>query len=102
MSVLIKDMDMPSCCGDCQALDDSSDYPMCRFTHETTGYNFEVYDRKMSRCPLVDAARLEAAANAWKEYAELLNKERIESLESEIERLRGIMRSIRQQAAESE
>lgn len=48
------DMDMPSCCGDCWALDESGDYPMCRITGETRGYNFNVLDRRMTNCPLIE------------------------------------------------
>lgn len=45
-------MDMPECCDKCFILDDSGDYPMCRFTQEVRGYNFRTRERKMDRCPL--------------------------------------------------
>ena len=45
-------MDMPNCCDECFMLDDSGDYPMCRFTQEIRGYNFKTRERKMHRCPL--------------------------------------------------
>ena len=45
-------MDMPECCDKCFMLDDSGDYPMCRFTQEIRGYNFRTRERKMDRCPL--------------------------------------------------
>ena len=45
-------MDMPECCDKCFMLDDSGDYPMCRFTQEVRGYNFRTRERKMDRCPL--------------------------------------------------
>ena len=45
-------MDMPECCDKCFMLDDSGDYPMCRFTQEVRGQNFRTRERKMDRCPL--------------------------------------------------
>ena len=47
-------MDMPSCCYDCWALDESTDYPMCRLTGETRGNNFGIHNRRMPYCPLID------------------------------------------------
>lgn len=54
MSVLIKGMKMPSVCDCCWALDESGDYPMCRITGETRGYNFRVREKRMDRCPLIE------------------------------------------------
>lgn len=54
MSILIKGMEMPTCCDKCFALDDDGDYPMCRITHETRGYNFRVRELRMDNCPLVE------------------------------------------------
>ena len=54
MSILIKGMEMPPCCDQCFALDDDGDYPMCRITHETRGYNFRVRELRMDRCPFVE------------------------------------------------
>lgn len=54
MSVLIKGLKMPSVCDYCWALDESGDYPMCRITGETRGYNFRVREKRMDRCPLVE------------------------------------------------
>ena len=54
MSVLIKGMQMPSVCDCCWALDESGDYPMCRMTGETRGYNFRVREKRMDRCPLIE------------------------------------------------
>lgn len=54
MSVLIKGMEMPSVCDRCWALDESGDYPMCRITGETRGYNFCVREKRMDRCPLIE------------------------------------------------
>lgn len=54
MSVLIKDLDMPSCCGKCFALDDNGDYPTCRITGETRGYTFRVRELRMDKCPFVE------------------------------------------------
>lgn len=53
MSVLIKDMEMPSCCDDCWALDEYGDYPVCRITEEQRGYNFRIREKRMDKCPLV-------------------------------------------------
>ena len=39
-------MDMPECCDKCFILDDSGDYPMCRFTQEVRGYNFRTREKK--------------------------------------------------------
>ena len=52
--VLIKDMEMPSVCDECWALDESGDYPMCRITRETRGYNFHTCEKIMDKCPLVE------------------------------------------------
>ena len=45
-------MDMPECCDKYFMLDDNGDYPTCRFTQESRGYNFRTRERKMDRCPL--------------------------------------------------
>ena len=45
-------IEMPECCGECFMLDDTGDYPTCRFTQESRGYNFNIRERKMDRCPL--------------------------------------------------
>lgn len=52
MSVSIKNMTMPTCCDECWALDDYGDYPVCRITQEQRGYNFNVRERRMDKCPL--------------------------------------------------
>ena len=53
MSVLIKGMEMPSCCDDCWALDEYGDYPVCRITEEQRGCNFRIREKRMDKCPLV-------------------------------------------------
>ena len=53
MSVLIKGMEMPSCCDDCWALDEYGDYPVCRITEEQRGYYFRIREERMDKCPLV-------------------------------------------------
>jgi len=50
--MLILDMEMPKDCGHCLMLDESGDYPMCRITGETRGYNFDIFHKKMDRCPI--------------------------------------------------
>ena len=54
MSVLINGMKMPSVCDECWALDESGDYPICRITDETRGYNFRAREKRMDRCPLIE------------------------------------------------
>jgi hypothetical protein len=51
MNKAILVIDMPSCCYDCFALDDSGDYPFCLITHEQRGYTFRVREQRMSKCP---------------------------------------------------
>lgn len=46
------DMEMPTCCSECFALDDSGDYPSCFITHESRGYNFDIFTKRMDTCPL--------------------------------------------------
>lgn len=55
MAVLIKNMEMPQNCCACWALDDYGDYPRCRITEEQRGYNFPVRERRMDKCPLIEA-----------------------------------------------
>lgn len=43
---------MPQCCDDCFAFDISGDYPYCRISHCTVGYNFDAMHRRMPNCPL--------------------------------------------------
>ena len=52
MSKAILVIDMPNCCDECFALDDHYDYPMCLITQEQRGYNFNIKERKMDKCPL--------------------------------------------------
>ena len=52
MSKAILMINMPSCCGECFAFDNNGDYPVCRITQETRGYNFRTREQKMSKCPL--------------------------------------------------
>lgn len=53
MNILIKNMEMPSSCDRCWALDDYGDYPRCRITEEQRGYNFPIREKRMDKCPLV-------------------------------------------------
>ena len=53
MGVYIKDIEMPTSCDNCWALDDDGDYPRCRITGELRGYNFQIKERRMDKCPLV-------------------------------------------------
>lgn len=45
-------IDMPRCCNECFAIDDSGDYPLCRITQEQKGYTFRTREQKMDECPL--------------------------------------------------
>ena len=46
------DMKMPEYCDDCPMLDEYGDYPMCRITQETRGYNFNARKKRMDKCPM--------------------------------------------------
>jgi len=50
---------MPRCCDDCFALDEMGDYPTCRITHTSRGYNFNTREKRMPDCPLIDDAPVE-------------------------------------------
>ena len=50
--LFIKDLEMPAVCDNCLFLDEYGDYPCCRITGETRGYNFKCSENKMDRCPL--------------------------------------------------
>lgn len=52
MSVLIKGVEVPTCCDGCWALDDDGDYPRCRVTQEQRGYNFPIREKRMDKCPV--------------------------------------------------
>ena len=46
------DMDMPTCCNRCFALDDSGDYPYCLISCKSRGYTFNTRSERMPDCPL--------------------------------------------------
>ena len=52
MNKAILVIDMPSCCYECFAFDDSGDHPMCLVTEEYRGYKFRAREQKMDKCPL--------------------------------------------------
>ena len=54
MSILIRGVEIPTCCDDCFALDDSGDYPHCLISHDQRGYTFRTDIRTMPSCPLVE------------------------------------------------
>ena len=54
-------MQMPRCCDDCFALDDNGDYPTCRITHTSRGYNFNTREKRMPDCPLIEEENDNAA-----------------------------------------
>ena len=55
MNKAILVIDMPSCCYECFAFDDSGDHPMCLITEECRGYKFRAREEKMDKCPLKQA-----------------------------------------------
>ena len=48
------DMEMPSCCYNCLALEFFGDYPYCVISQKYEGYHFDIYTKRMSFCPLKD------------------------------------------------
>lgn len=48
------DMKMPKCCDDCPMLNDDGDYPTCRVTQTSRGYDFPTREKRMDDCPLRD------------------------------------------------
>ena len=51
----IKNMKMPKCCADCFALDEYGDYPVCGITDEQMGYTFNIREKRMPHCPLIES-----------------------------------------------
>ncbi len=52
MPLIIQNKDMPECYGECFALDDHGDYPICMITNEQRGYTFDISHKRMDNCPL--------------------------------------------------
>lgn len=52
--IVISGATIPKCCDRCWALDESGDYPICRITGEQRGYNFNIFEKRMPKCPLID------------------------------------------------
>lgn len=52
--IYIDNMEMPKCCDECFALDESGDYPFCLITQEQRGYTFRTREKRMDRCPLFE------------------------------------------------
>ena len=52
--MVILKMEMPKSCHLCPMLDDDGDYPTCRITNSSQGYNFNRKEKRMDNCPLVD------------------------------------------------
>lgn len=46
------DIQMPTCCDECFALDEHGDYPFCLISHDQRGYTFNTHKNKMPTCPL--------------------------------------------------
>ena len=73
MSKAILVIDMPSCCDECFALDDNSDYPMCRITQEQRGYTFRTREQRMDRCPFKPIPeKIEGYEDEWKHCIECI------------------------------
>ena len=52
MSKAVLVIDVPKCCYECFAFDDSGDYPECLITKDFRGYRFRPREQKMYNCPL--------------------------------------------------
>ena len=63
MSVIINNMQMPSCCNECPMLDDNGDYPFCILTKDQRGYNFDTLSKRMDSCSLEDADEALSTSN---------------------------------------
>ena len=65
------DMKMPECCDDCPMLDEYGDFPVCRITQETRGYNFNTRKKRMDKCPMkpVEAVPLDKLCEWLERYA---------------------------------
>ena len=50
------DMKIPECCDQCFALDDTGDYPYCMISHDSRGYTFPIFEKRMESCPLKEQA----------------------------------------------
>ena len=53
MSECVVRMEMPGCCWGCPCIDDYGDYPRCRISNEQRGYNFQIHEKRMPRCPIM-------------------------------------------------
>ena len=66
MNKAILVIDMPSCCYECFAFDDSGDHPMCLVTEEYRGYRFRAREEKMDKCPLKPLpTKIEVLRDDW-------------------------------------
>ena len=54
MAVIIKDMEMPRSCSECPFLDDNGDYPFCLVNQKSRGYTFNIREKRMPTCPLLE------------------------------------------------
>ena len=54
MSIIIKGIEMPTCCDDCFALDDHGDYPYCLISRDQRGYTFRTDISTMPSCPFIE------------------------------------------------
>lgn len=52
MNKAILVIDMPNCCNECFAFNDSGDYSECLITKDFRGYRFRSREQKMYNCPL--------------------------------------------------
>ena len=52
--ICIKNIKIPKKCLECFALDDNGDYPKCLITGEQKGYNFNIFEDKMEKCPIIE------------------------------------------------
>lgn len=54
VTIHIRGMNMPADCNNCPFFDDDGDYPTCRVTSHSRGYNWNPRGQRMPDCPLYD------------------------------------------------
>lgn len=70
--MVILKMEMPKSCHLCPMLDDDGDYPTCRITNSSQGYNFNTREKRMDNCPIIDIQ--EELTNMHSSIIKLLNQ----------------------------
>ena len=66
--MIILDMDMPKSCTECPMFDNTHDYPTCYIEWKSSDYDFPVYDKRMSFCPIkCDIEDIKAEISEYKD-----------------------------------